>query len=250
MTTEPVYDRIGRGYVTTRRNDPRLARAIAKALGTVQSVVNVGAGTGSYEPSDRRVIAVEPSGAMLAQRPTGAAPAVCAVAEHLPFPARSFDAALAVLTLHHWSDRAGGLRELVRVSRRRIVVFTWEPGGGEPFWLLDYFPEILALDLPRFPPSEQLAAELGGAVEITSVPIPRDCVDGFLGAWWARPHAYLEPRVRAGISCFNQIAPTAVERGIARLQADLESGTWQTRCGALCEREELDLGYRLILRRL
>ena len=143
MGTAPVYDEIGRSYTVTRRPDPRIARAIDTALGDARSVVNVGAGAGSYEPSHLRVTAVEPSPAMIRQRPSAAAPVVRAVAEHLPFADTSFDAALAVLTLHHWTDRAGGLAELARVARRRVVILTWDPSCRDLFWLTtEYFPAI------------------------------------------------------------------------------------------------------------
>jgi SAM-dependent methyltransferase len=244
---EPLYDRIGRGYATTRRTDPRLAAAIQDALGDARSVVNVGAGTGAYEPPGGRVVAVEPSREMIRQRPPGAAPAVRAVAEALPFADGAFDAALAVLTLHHWTDQACGLAELRRVARRRVVVLTWDPAAADRFWLTtDYLPEFVAIDLPRFPPLAELARVLG-ATDVRPVPIPADCIDGFLGAFWRRPEAYLDPAVRSGISSFSQVDPAAVARGVARLAADLASGAWETRHGPLRRQDALDLGYRLLV---
>jgi SAM-dependent methyltransferase len=193
------------------------------------------------------VVAVEPSPEMIRQRPPGAAPVVQAVAEALPFADGAFDAALAVLTLHHWTDRDRGLAELRRVAGRRAVVFTWDPGAADPFWLVtDYLPEMLALDLPRFPPLAELARVLGPA-DVRPVPIPADCGDGFLGAFWRRPEAYLDPAVRQAISSFGQIDPAASARGVARLAADLASGAWEARHGALRHREALDLGYRLVV---
>ena len=247
MAREAVYDSIGRSYTKTRRADPRIERVLLQALGEARSVVNVGAGSGSYEPFDRAVTAVEPSMAMLAQRSAQAAPAVQAVAEALPFRDASFDAALAILTLHHWSDWTRGMRELRRVSRQRVVVLTWEVAVGETFWLLDYLPAVLALDAPRFPPPPVIAAAIGGRGEIRTVPVPHDCVDGFLGAWWARPEAYLDPRVRAGISGLQQIDAAALERGVEQLRRDLDSGAWHARHGALRQRREIDLGYRLVV---
>jgi SAM-dependent methyltransferase len=246
MGEPPVYDRIGAGYTATRRSDPRIARAIDAALGDARSLANVGAGAGAYEPRDRRVIAVEPSGTMLRQRAAGAASSIQAVAERLPLRSGSVDAALAVLTIHHWTDRVGGLAELRRVARRRVVILTWDPAPGH-FWLTtDYFPEIVALDTPRFPSLADLERSLG-PIQVVPVPIPHDCEDGFLGAFWRRPEAYLDPVVRGSISGFSQLDPEAVRRGLARLAADLESGRWEARHGKLRAQQSLDVGYRLVV---
>jgi SAM-dependent methyltransferase len=233
-----VYDRIGRGYAVTRRPDPRIAAAVRSALGDAASVVNVGAGAGSYEPVDLRVVAVEPAPAMIAQRSAGAAPAVRGVAEHLPFADGAFDAALAVLTVHHWTDRARGLAELARVARRRVVVLTWDPACPGPFWIIEYVPGILDLDV--------LARALG-EIDARPLPVPADCVDGFLGAFWRRPEAYLDPAVRGAISGFAQLGEEAVAPGLARLDADLRSGCWDARFGHLRRLDSLDLGYRLVV---
>lgn len=244
-----LYDTIGRGYARGRRPDPRIAARLTAALGDAESVLNVGAGTGSYEPPDRRVIAVEPSAAMLAQRPSGAASAVQARAEALPFPDRTFDAAMAILTLHHWADRPGGLAECARVARRRVVLLTWDP-AADPFWLLrDYFPEFVEADRKVFPAMAAYAETFGpGArVDIAPVPIPSDCVDGFLGAYWARPAAYLDESVRAGISSFSR---SGTEAGLARLREDLATGAWHTRHGPLLAADAQDLGYRLVVAQL
>jgi SAM-dependent methyltransferase len=241
-----LYDAIGPGYRAYRRPDPRVAGAIARALGNGGSVVNVGAGAGSYEPTDRRVVAVEPSGAMIAQRGPGCAPAVQASATHLPFRDGAFAAALAVLTVHHWPDRPRGLAELVRVVRDRVVLLTWDPATPS-FWLVDeYFPEIWAVDRPIFPTLEDLRSALG-AIEVRPLPVPHDCIDGFLGAYWRRPEAYLDPGVRGAISTFTKIRD--VEAGVARLRADLADGTWLRRHADLLDRTELDLGYRLVVSR-
>jgi SAM-dependent methyltransferase len=239
-----LYDTIGVGYRALRRPDPRIAAAIVDALGPAASVVNVGAGAGSYEPAGRRVVAVEPSREMIRQRPAGAAPVVQASATALPFGAGAFDAALAVLTVHHWPDRAQGLAELRRVARDRVVILTWEPDATR-FWLLeDYFPEFVAIDRAIFSTREEIERDLG-PVEWRPVPIPHDCVDGFLGAYWRRPHAYLDPAVRGAISTFSKIGD--VEPGLARLRNDLENGTWTRRHGPLLTRSEVDLGYRLVV---
>ncbi len=239
-----LYDRIGTGYGRFRRPDPRIASRIHRALGGARSVVNVGAGAGSYEPADRPVVAVEPSATMVAQRPAGAAPAVRAVASALPFRDASFDAALAVLTLHHWPDWGAGVAELARVARERVVVLTCDP-GAEGFWLVrDYFPDIVEQDRRVFPPPDALARALGGA-DVVPVPVPWDCADGFLGAYWRRPEAYLDAGVRGAISAFARLPD--VEEGLARLRRDLADGIWEERNADLREREELDVGYRLVV---
>lgn len=190
------------------------------------------------------MLAVEPSAVMIDQRPPSAAPAVQAYAEELPLADGSFDVALAVLTLHHWSDLDRGLAELQRVAGR-IVILTWDSAEVGEFWLLrDYFPETIAWESGRMPTVEILAARLDARVDV--VPIPHDCVDGFFAAFWRRPGAYLDPAVRAGISFFAQLGPEAVAAGLARLEADLASGAWQERNRALLELDELDVGYRLL----
>ena len=238
------YDTIGVGYRALRRPDPRIAAAIVNALGPAASVVNVGAGAGSYEPDDRRVVAVEPSREMIRQRPAGAAPVVQASATALPFRAGAFDAALAVLTVHHWPDRAQGLAELRRVARDRVVILTWAPDAAG-FWLIeDYFPELVALDRGFFPTPDEMRRTLG-PIEVHPLPIPHDCTDGFLGAYWRRPHAYLDAAVRGAISTFSKLGD--VEPGLARLRNNLEDGTWTRRHGPLLARSELDLGDRLVV---
>jgi SAM-dependent methyltransferase len=242
------YDAIGRTYTATRGTDPRIAARIWDALGDARTVVNVGAGTGSYEPLDRDVTAVEPSAVMIAQRPPGAAPAVQASAEALPFEDASFDAAMAVLTLHHWSDLRAGCAELRRVARDRVVVFSWDPTYVGRMWLgPEYFPQCSREDAEGFPSLAAQAAALGAEVEV--VPIPWDCRDGFFSAFWRRPEAYLDPAVRAGISTLARRREDELAEGLARLRADLESGAWARRHADLLERDELDLGYRLLVGR-
>ncbi len=239
-----LYDEIGVGYTNFRRPDPRIATAILHALGEADTVVNVGAGAGSYEPSDRSVVAVEPSMTMIRQRRVGSAPAVQASATQLPFRDATFEAALAILTVHHWPDRARGLGELARVARDRIVILTWDPATSG-FWLVDdYFPEIVEIDRRIFPSIEEFSRALG-RVDVHTLPIPHDCVDGFLGAYWRRPHAYLDASVRSAISTFSKIR--AIEAGLTRLRRDLQDGTWERRYGDLLGRREIDLGYRLLV---
>ncbi len=241
-----LYDRIGIGYRDRRRPDPRLAAAILRALNHADTVVNVGAGAGSYEPSDRFVVAVEPTMTMIRQRRAGSAPAVQASASDLPFRDDGFAAALAILTVHHWPDRARGLDELGRVARRRVVVVTWDP-SSRGFWLVDdYFDELVDIDRRIFPTLEDFRRALG-TIEVRPLPIPHDCVDGFLGAYWRRPHAYLDAGVRGAISTFAKVGAAAMESGLARLRRDLDDGTWRRRYGHLLEREEIDLGYRIVV---
>jgi SAM-dependent methyltransferase len=235
------YDTIGIDYARLRQPDPRIAMRIGKALGDAATVLNVGAGAGSYEPADRAVTALEPSVEMIRQRPPGAAPCVQGVAENLPFAKASFDAAMAVLTVHHWSDPARGMAELRRVSRGPVVILTYDP-AFRGFWLADYLPGLVALDEAQMPPLTAYAEWLGPC-RIEPVPIPHDCLDGFLCAWWRRPEAYLAPRVRAAISSFHALGD--ISRELGELERDLASGAWEERYGALLDRSELDCGYRL-----
>jgi SAM-dependent methyltransferase len=240
-----LYDHIGRTYTSTRRADPRIAVAITRALGRAATVVNVGAGAGAYEPTDRSIVAVEPSLHMIRQRASGTTPVIQASAEALPFRGDSFDAALALLTLHHWRD-CRGLDELRRVSAR-LVVFTFEPGDVRSFWLTDaYVPEIVDLDRGRCPSVADLVGHIGDC-SVDPIPIPHDCVDGFLAAYWRRPEAYLDPKVRAGISSFALLDQRVVMRGVTRLKADLESGAWEQRFGHVRRLDALDVGYRLLV---
>ncbi len=238
------YDRIGRTYATTRQPDPRIAARIDVALGSARTVVNVGAGTGSYEPFPaRKVVAVEPSAVMIAQRPPGSAPVVQATAEALPFPDGAFDAALAVLTIHHWSDVEAGVAELHRVAGR-IVVFTFDADAQRRYWLFDeYLPDVADIELQCTITPARLAELLGGAA-VTAVPISRDCTDGFMCAWWRRPAAYLDPHVRAGISTLASLDATD---GLRALEADLRTGAWHERHVDLLTLDELECGYRLIV---
>jgi SAM-dependent methyltransferase len=240
------YDRIGFGYAAGRRADPRWERAIHAAIGPQARVLNVGAGTGSYEPSAQTVLAVEPSAVMIGQRPRGAAPVVRGVAEALPVRTGSVDVALAVLTVHHWQDWRAGVAELRRVAARRVVL-SFDPVVHGQFWLIaDYIPATAETDMRRTPPVAELAEALGSAT-VTPLLVPADCTDGVLQAHWRRPHAYLDPMVRQRASGLAQTDPAEVERGIARLAADLRSGSWSARYGHLLDRHEHDGGFRLII---
>ncbi len=238
------YDRIGEGYAESRRPDPRIAQRIASALGDANSIVNVGAGAGSYEPLDRRAVAVEPSLEMISQRESPAA-VVRGVAEWLPFRDGSFEAALAVLTIHHWSDWRRGVGELRRVAGSRVVILTWDPEAGAGFWLFEYFPGILRRDRRRFPLADELCERVGGRSEVVAV--PHDCTDGFLGSRWRRPEEYLDARFRRAISGFGLLPSEELRSGVDRLATDLANGSWERRHGELRGLESLDLGYRLVV---
>ena len=240
-----AYDTIGINYADLRKPDPRIAAAIGHALGPAKTVVNVGAGAGSYEPADRQVTAVEPSAEMIRQRRASAGPAIQGPAEDLPFADGSFDAAMAVLTVHHWTDKAKGLQELRRVARDRVVLLTFDP-AQRGSWLTDYIPALVTLDEKQMPKMADYAAWLG-PVEITAVPVPHDCSDGFLYAYWRRPAAYLDPRIRAAMSSFWKL-PSAAE-ALERLARDLESGDWERRYAHLLDRDAWDVGYRLVVTR-
>jgi SAM-dependent methyltransferase len=246
-----LYDRIGRTYSSTRATDPRIAAAVWNALGDARTVLNVGAGTGHYEPSDREVVALEPSPVMIAQRPPGAAPVVQGRAEALPFEDDSFDAVMAVLSDHHWSDRRRGFAELRRVARRRVVLFNADPSRAGRFWLsTEYLPEFFELISPRYRRAGAWREELKdalGAIELIPVPIAHDCADGFYAAYWRRPEAYLDPLIRAGISVFAKVSSAAVARAIDALGADLQTGRWQERHRELLSLDELHLGFYVIV---
>lgn len=238
------YDRIGQTYRGTRQPDPRIETTLRRRIAGAQRIVNIGAGAGSYEPDSVDLVAVEPSRIMLRQRPESAAPAVQAIAEELPFKSGSFDLAMSVLSLHHWSDWRRGVREALRVANGRFVTLTWV-GFPNGFWLTDYFPEIYTIDAPQFPSVEEYE-EVLGEISVDVVPIPKDCIDGFLCAYWCRPEAYLDPRVRNGMSTFSLLAN--VDVGIDRLQNDLATGRWHDENRALLQHDSYDFGYRVISR--
>ncbi len=244
--TGPIfYEQIGAGYTHARCTEPRIAECIWSALGDAESVLNVGAGTGSYEPPDRNVVAVEPSRSMRAQRPPGAARCVDAQAEALPFPDRSFDVAMAVLSDQHWSDPIAGLREMRRVASR-VVVFQWDDAESERFWLIrDYLRGDYHALRGGAPTLRERAAAIGARME--PVPIPWDVVDGFFHAYWRRPHAYLQEHVRRGSSVWARIGERAEQRVLEALAHDLDSGTWEQRNAELLDLESIDLGARLLI---
>lgn len=242
---QALYDTIGINYAELRKPDPRIAAAIARALGPARTVLNVGAGTGSYEPADRDVTALEPSLEMIGKRDPAAGRAIQGHAEDLPFEDDSFGASMAVLTVHHWRDKKKGLQEMRRVTRGPVVLLTYD-ASHKGCWLSDYLPELVALDEAQMPKMSDYEKWLG-PVRISPVLIPHDCTDGFLYAHWRRPTAYLDERIRSGSSSFWMIEN--VDEGLNRLAADLESGEWERRYSALLALDECDVGYRLVTTR-
>lgn len=245
MSVAP-YDRLGRGYSRVRQPDPRIAAQIDAALGEARTVLNVGAGTGSYEPKGREVTAVEPSAEMIAQRPSGSAQVVQASAEELPFADASFDASMAILTAHHWADLGAGLAEMRRVSRELIVIVTFDPGALGALWIArDYFPEMLSLKRRAGATSGELI-EVWDVATVEPVPVPRDCTDQFFAALWARPEKLFDEEVVKPIWVWQSISAEARRSGRERLRADLESGAWEERFGHLRALPSLDVGLRLV----
>ena len=240
------YETHGAGYRNRRRTDPRIAGHVHAALGNARTVLNVGAGAGSYEPADREVTAVEPAAAMRAQRPAHLAPAVDATAENLPFPDDSFDAAMAMVTIHQWPDLDAGLRELRRVSRGPVVILTFDGTELDRLWLREYAPELFVAEARRYPSIEHVRAVLGGTSTVLEVPVPIDCVDGFTEAFYARPEQFLDPQVRASQSAWGFVEPAAIERAVAQLRADLESGAWEEKFGAYRQQPEFVGALRLV----
>jgi SAM-dependent methyltransferase len=245
----PRYDAIGAEYAVTRREDPRIAALIHAALGDARTVVNVGAGAGSYEPRDREVVAVEPSEVMLAQRDPGRPPAILAGAYPLPFEDRSMDAAMAILTIHHWDeDQERGVREMRRVARGPVVILTYDAEVSGRMWLMaDYLPEVAELDRRIFPSLEVLARWLDGEATVREVPIPRDTPDWSLGSFWAHPERVLDAQARNATSGFARMAPEVVDRVVEAVARDLRDGTWDARHGHLRQLDEYDAGLRLLV---
>jgi SAM-dependent methyltransferase len=240
-----LYDSIGRTYATRRRTDPRIAASIIDALGGAESVVNVGAGTGSYETAST-IVAIEPSSVMIAQRRPGSAPVLQAVAEQIPLRDQCADAAMALLTVHHWTDVAAGVAELRRIARRRLVFLTWRPVELARIWISDYLPVAARVDATSDRPLAALTEVLPDA-RLIPVPIPHDCIDGFGAAYWRRPEAYLDPDIRAGISFFARASEDELRPGLNRLAEDLRTGRWHAAHADLLERDTLDVGYCLLL---
>jgi SAM-dependent methyltransferase len=242
------YDLHGQDYARQRRTDPRIAALVHEALGPARMVLNVGAGAGSYEPTDRHVIAIEPSAAMRAQRPAHLTPAIHGIAEKLPLDDRSVDAAMAMVTVHQWGDLDKGLAELRRVTRGPIVVLTFDGDALGRIWLAEYAPELFAVERRRYPAITRICAMLGEGCTVSPVPIPFDCVDGFIDAFYGRPEQFLDPAVRKSQSAWGFVEPAVEERIVAALAADLKAGAWDARNGHLRTQPWFEGAVRLIVR--
>jgi hypothetical protein len=243
------YGSIGEGYARIRRPDPRIAAMFHTALGDARTVLNVGAGAGSYEPTDRDVTAIEPSASMRAQRPAHLGEAVDATADALPFPDDSFDASMASVTVHQWPDLARGLGEMRRVTTGPVVVLTFDPTPSTTWWLWDYIPELFAVEANRMPAIDAVAAALGADSEVQTVLVPVDSTDGFVQALFGRPERLLDPAVRRATSAWSLVDPVIVERFVRRLGDDLASGEWDRAHGAFRQLESFDVGMRLVIGR-
>lgn len=243
------YGVIGEGYALIRRPDPRIAAAILDAIGDARSVLNVGAGAGSYEPVDRDTTAVEPSASMRAQRPPHLAVAIDATSDDLPFPDRSFDASMASVTVHQWPELERGLAEMRRVTRGPVVIMTFDPVPPQHWWLLDYVPELFEIEGRRMPALARIAASLGGRVEIRPILVPVDTTDGFGQAFFGRPERLLEPEVRRAMSAWTFVEADVVDRFESQLRADLASGVWDDKYGRFRAIPEFDVGLRLVISR-
>jgi SAM-dependent methyltransferase len=240
------YDAHGAGYGLRRRTDPRIAALVHAALGDARTVINVGAGAGSYEPEDRYVVAAEPSAQMRSQRPPHRVPALDCCAESLPFDEDSFDAAMAMVTIHQWSDSDRGLGELRRVSRGPVVILTFDGDALDRLWLAQYAPELIEAERRRYPTIDHIREILGGFSTVSQVPVPIDCLDGFTEAFYARPEAFLEADVRRSQSAWGFVDPSVEARFADRLGSDLASGRWDRTYGDLRTQPEFVGALRLV----
>ena len=241
------YGRYGLGYADHRRADPRIAELVHHALGPARTVVNVGAGAGSYEPGDRSLVAVEPSDAMIAQRADAAGPVVRAVAGALPLSDRAVDASMATVTVHQWPDPVVGLLELRRVTRGPVVVLTFDPDTLDRLWLMEYAPDLYRVERSRYPTIDTVVTALGGSTSVVEVPVPFDCTDGFTEAYFGRPEAFLDPGVRRSQSAWSFVAPEVEASSVERLRSDLRSGRWDSRHGALRTQPRFVGALRLVV---
>jgi SAM-dependent methyltransferase len=247
MTYRPFnYDTPENQYAGHRRTDPRIAAYVHEALGDAQTIVNVGAGAGSYEPLDRYVFALEPSAAMRAQRPAGR-PAIRGIAESIPVDDASVDAAMAMVTIHHWTNMAQGISEMKRVSRKRVVIMTFDPDRLDDFWNAHYFKEVIEVERSRYPTIDTITHLLGGQCRVQPVPIPLDCVDGFQEAFYGRPEAFLDKNVRAAQSAWGYIPAEQQDILVKRLSDDLASGQWDKLYGHFRTEPTFTCALRLII---
>jgi SAM-dependent methyltransferase len=244
------YDQLGQKYSGYRQTDPRIAEYVTKALGGAKTILNVGAGAGSYEPSDKYIVAVEPSIVMRSQRSkNGKVPAINAKADNLPFDDNAFDASMAMVTIHHWPDMNKGLKELRRVTKGQVVIMTFDPNELDNFWNVNYFPELIEVEKARYPTIDFIVKSLGGTCEVIPVPIPLDCVDGFQEAFYGRPEAFLEKEVRLSQSAWGFLPEGVEAKLVQSLKADLESGEWDRKYGHFRSQPTFTCALRLIISR-
>lgn len=244
------YDRLGQMYSGYRQTDPRIAEYVNNALGNAKTVLNVGAGAGSYEPNDRYVIAVEPSIVMRKQRmDNNKIPAIDAKGDNLPFDDNSFDATMAMITIHHWSDIDKGLKELRRVTKDQVIIMTFDPNELDNFWNVNYFPELIEVEKARYPTIEYIKKSLGGLCEVVPIPIPLDCVDGFQEAFYGRPEAFLKKEVRLSQSAWGFLSEEVQNRLVTKLENDLNSGEWDRKYGHFRLEPTFTCALRLVISR-
>lgn len=242
------YDGFGQKYSSHRQTDPRIAAYVDNELSSAKTILNIGAGAGSYEPTDKYVVAVEPSITMRQQRlDKGKVPAINAKADNLPFDENSFDASMAMITVHHWPDIEKGLKELRRITKNQVVIMTFDPEQLDNFWNADYFPEVIAVEKARYPTIDFIKSCLGGQCKVIPIPIPLDCKDGFQEAFYGRPEAFLEKQVRLSQSAWGFIPEDKQEEIVERLRADLENGTWDAKYGHFRTQEFFTCALRLIV---
>lgn len=241
------YDEHGKGYSGYRQTDPRIAAYVSQALNSAETVLNVGAGAGSYEPADRYVAAVEPSEVMRRQREkSNKAPAVIGSAESLPFDDNAFDAVMAMVTIHHWGDMEKGLCELRRVARDRVVVLTFDPHALDSFWNVHYFPAVVEAERHRYPTLDFITHCLGKKNVIQAIPVPFDCTDGFQEAFYGRPEAFLNKDIRSAQSAWGFISDELEEHYVKNFAAELKSGAWDEKYGELRKTKTFTGALRLI----
>jgi len=242
------YDSNGKTYSSRRETEPKIAEYINRSLGDAKTVLNVGAGAGSYEPSDRYVIAIEPSITMRNQRlANDKSPAIHASADHIPFDDKAFDAVTAFLTIHHWPDIKKGLSELQRVAKNKVIIMTFDPEALDRFWNAEYFPEVIAVERQRYPTMEFITSALGDQCEIVEIPVPLECVDGFQEAFYGRPEAFLDKQVRLAQSAWGFIPDDQQEIIVSRLANDLASGEWDRKYGYYRTQAEFVCALRLVI---
>jgi len=240
------YDGSKVDYVSYRQTDPVIEAQIHRALGDAQTILNVGGGAGSYEPVDRYVVAIEPSVEMRRKRST-TRPAVIGSAEQLPFDDKSFDASMAIFTIHHWKDLRRGLEEMRRVTRGPVVIVSCDPLRLYDFWMVEYGKEVLDIEARRYPAIDTVKGCFGEDTMVTSVSIPRDCRDGFQEAYYARPERLLDDHVRAAQSAWGFLSKDVEQDIVHRLRTALRDGSWDRQFGHFRTAPTFEGSLRLII---